>query len=51
MIRLATVLFAASLMLLASCASKKACATCDAKAKADCCSKDGAACRKDGHKH
>ncbi|MBL9177195.1 MAG: hypothetical protein JNM65_03965 [Verrucomicrobiaceae bacterium] len=50
MIRLATILLAASSMLLASCATKKDCATCDSKAKA-CCSKDSKACCKDGHKH
>lgn len=51
MIRLATVLIAASSMLLASCATKKDCATCDSKAKAACCSKDSKACCKEGHKH
>jgi|UniRef100_UPI003783BE2C hypothetical protein len=51
MIRSATVLLAASMVLLASCATKKECATCDSKAKAACCSKDGKACCKSGHKH
>ncbi len=38
-------------MLLASCAHKKECATCDAKKKDACCSKSGASCCKEGHKH
>jgi len=52
MIRFSTVLLAASSFLMASCsATKKDCATCDAKAKSACCSKDGKACCKSGHKH
>lgn len=51
MIRFSTVLMAAASLFLASCATKKECATCDAKAKSASCSKDSKPCCKSGHKH
>ena len=42
--RLFTILIAGASLALASCAStkKEECATCDSKAKSDCCTKDAA---------
>jgi hypothetical protein len=54
MIRLLTVTLAASSMLLASCATKKDCSSCDATAKpaAKCCGKGGDCCKTGAaHKH
>jgi len=53
MTRLLTITLAASSMLLASCATKKECSSCNASAKpapAKCCGK-AAECCKSGHKH
>jgi hypothetical protein len=53
MIRLLTVTLAASSLLLASCATKKECSSCNTSAKAPaakCCGKAGECC-KTGHKH